>query len=282
MPSTKPEHWPWFGDDDILAQRPAKPERDAWQPLGCFVELEYSHRRRLEPTATVLLTSRECPFRCLMCDLWQYTTDAPTPEGAIPEQIRRALGRLDPASQIKLYNAGNFFDARAIPHADWPAIADLTQSFATVIVENHPRLVNDACRRFARLLSGQLEIALGLETVHPQVLARLNKRMTLDDFCRACDRLRAWGIVVRAFILLCPPFLDEQAGWEWTCRSIEFAFAQGVDCCVLIPTRAGNGIMEVLARTGHYRPPSLAALEEALAWGLALALIPPDHPPKAA
>ena len=35
------------------------------------------------------------------------------------------------------------------------------------------------------MLRGQLEVALGLETVHPEVLARLNKQMTLDDFARA-------------------------------------------------------------------------------------------------
>ena len=35
------------------------------------------------------------------------------------------------------------------------------------------------------MINGRLEIAMGLETVHPEVLRRLNKRMTLDDFERA-------------------------------------------------------------------------------------------------
>ena len=38
----------------------------------------------------------------------------------------------------------------------------------------------------------------------------------------------------------------------------------------LIPTRAGNGAMEELARQGHFAPPSLDALEAAMEYGLAL------------
>jgi hypothetical protein len=37
----------------------------------------------------------------------------------------------------------------------------------------------------------------------------------------------------------------------------------------VIPTRAGNGTMELLERDGRFSPPRLAALEETLARGLA-------------
>ena len=44
--------------------------------------------------ATVLLTGRECPWRCAMCDLWTYTTVGDTPRGAIPAQVAAArVGR---------------------------------------------------------------------------------------------------------------------------------------------------------------------------------------------
>ena len=38
-------------------------------------------------SATVFLTGRECPWRCVMCDLWRHTTTADTPPGAIAAQI---------------------------------------------------------------------------------------------------------------------------------------------------------------------------------------------------
>jgi radical SAM enzyme (TIGR01210 family) len=111
---------------------------------------------------------------------------------------------------------------------------------------------------------------MGLETVHPDVLPRLNKRMTLDDFERATRFLTANGITVRAFILLRPPFLDEDEGIEWAKRSLDFAFAIGVECCSLIPVRGGNGAMERLAERDEFAPPRLESLEQVLEYGLSL------------
>ncbi|MDQ3331835.1 MAG: radical SAM protein, partial [Planctomycetota bacterium] len=216
---------------------------------------------RVEDVATLFLTNRECPFRCLMCDLWENTTDDIVPVGAIPAQIDYAIERLPPARHIKLYNSGNFFDAKAIPREDLSAIADRVRDFDTVIVENHPRLCGNACGRFRDQIGTDLEIALGLETIHPDILPALNKRMTLDDVERAVGLLVGDDIAVRAFVLLGLPWLDEPAAIEWAIRSVEFAFSIGVGCCNVIPTRAKHGVMTQLERTGDFQPPSLTALE---------------------
>ncbi|HZT82856.1 MAG TPA: hypothetical protein VFA26_21675, partial [Gemmataceae bacterium] len=221
-------------------------------------------------TAVLFLTNRECPFRCLMCDLWKNTTDRRVADGAIAGQVEYALARLPPARHVKLYNAGNFFDAQAIPPADWPGLAELLRPFKTAIIECHPRLVGERCLAFRDLLRPALEVAMGLETVHPDVLARLNKRMNVGDFATATRFLTRYGIAVRAFILLRPPFLDEEEGVRWAKESIRFAFDAGVECCVVIPTRAGNGAMEELQRQGHFAPPRLESLEEVLDYGVGL------------
>ena len=259
-----------FGDREILAARGAKRPVDPFRPQGFFVEPERAASGEIASVATVLLTNRECPFRCLMCDLWTGTTDETVPVGAVPAQIDFALERLPPARVIKLYNAGNFFDRRAIPPDDHPAIAERVRGFDRLIVENHPRLVDERCAELARRLEPALEVALGLETVHPEVLAALNKRMTLDHVARAIDRLLAAGIAVRAFVLLRPPFLDDDAGVEWAIRSAEWAFDRGVSAVALVPTRVGSGIMSRLAASGRAVPPSVGAAERALALGLGL------------
>lgn len=109
---------------------------------------------------------------------------------------------------------------------------------------------------------------MGLETVHPEVLARLNKRMTLPQFRRAAEFLGASGIALRVFILVRPPWLSECEGMEWARRSLEFAWECGASACSLIPTRAGNGAMEALAAAGEFAPPSLASLEQVMEYGL--------------
>ncbi len=109
---------------------------------------------------------------------------------------------------------------------------------------------------------------MGLETAHPDVLARLNKGMTLDQFRRAADFLIGAGIDLRVFILVRPPWLSEQEGVAWAKRSLDFAFDCGATACSLIPTRAGNGAMESLMASGEFAPPSLSSLETAMEYGL--------------
>lgn len=259
-----------WGSDEIVAARGPKNAVDPQRPYAFLVEDERSASGDIVPVATLFLTNRECPFRCLMCDLWQNTTDETVALSAIPAQIDFALERLPPARQIKLYNSGNFFDPQAIPREDYGAIIDRVHGYENVIVENHPRLTGHRCVSFRDQLRTNLEVALGLETIHPEVLPALNKRMTLADFNQAARFLTSHGIAVRAFILLRPPFLTESEGLQWAIRSIDHAFSVGVDCCSVIATRAGNGIMERLQAQGTFAPPSLQSLEAVLSAGIAM------------
>src|SRR5262245_36951217 len=276
-------------DRQILELRGAKAPVDPHVPYAFLVEPEVNAEGLVEDVATIFLTNRECPFRCLFCDLWKHTTDERVPVGAIPRQIDHALARLPPARQVKLYNSGNFFDRQAIPPEDYSAIAERVAGFRTVIVENHPKLCGQVCVEFRDLLrdtkrlrsaadaqqggsagAPQLEVALGLETVHPEILPQLNKQMTLDDFRRAAAFLTRHEIAVRAFVLLKPPFMLESECVDWGLRSIEFAFDCGARICSVIPTRGGNGVMERLEREGQFAPPRMASLEAILERGLAL------------
>ena len=261
---------PWT-DRQVVELREPKAILDPARAYAAHWEEERDDSGALTSTAVIFLTNRECPFRCVMCDLWVNTLDDVVPEGMIAEQIRVALASLPPAKQIKLYNAGSFFDAQAIPPAEDEPIADLMIGFDRVIVEAHPAYLRgpyaDRCLRFRDRLRGPaLEVAIGLETAHAGVLERLNKRMTVEDFNSAARFLGQHDIEVRAFILLQPPFMPADEAVEWACRSIDVAFDAGAGVCSVIPTRGGNGAMEVLGAI----PPLLTALESAIEYGVAV------------
>ncbi|HZY72879.1 MAG TPA: hypothetical protein VFE22_07225 [Edaphobacter sp.] len=205
-----------------------------------------------------------------MCDLWRNTLTETVPIGSIPEQIDYALSQLPSAQQVKLYNSGSFFDRNAIPVEDYPAIAARVSRFERTIVESHPLLLKDNCLRFRDLVPNQLEVAMGLETVHPEILDRLNKRMTLDQFSAAAEYLQSNAIDLRVFILVQPPFMKAGESLYWTERSLDFAFECGATAATLILTRAGNGAMETLARHGEFVPPSLDVVESAAKYGIGL------------
>jgi hypothetical protein len=234
------------------------------------VEKERTADGKVEDVATVFLTNKECPFHCLMCDLWKNTTDHKVPLKAIPTQIEWALEKLPPVKHIKLYNSGNFFDEQAIPSKDYEVIASMLTDFNTVVIESHPKLIGKRCLLFNDMLKAELQVSIGLETVHPEVLPMLNKRMDLIDFENSVQLLSKHEIKSRAFILLRPPFLNEKEGVDWAKRSIDYAFETGVECCVVIPTRPGNGAMDWLKANEFFSPPNLHSLEEVLEYGIQL------------
>lgn len=249
---------------EILQLRGPKNKVSPTKPYAFLVEPERAASGEVVDVATVFLTNRECPYRCLMCDLWKNTLAESVRPGDIALQIRHALDRLPNAKSLKLYNSGNFFDAKAIPAGDRQEIAGLCRGFETVVVENHPNLCNERCIEFAEMIDGRLEIAMGLETVHPEILLRLNKQMTLSDFRRATEFLVDNEISVRAFVLLKPPYLNEEEGIHWALKSIEFAVDCGVSCVAVIPTRTGNGAIEMLRSRGEFSPPDLRSLESVM------------------
>ena len=186
--------------------------------------------------------------------------------------IDYALTALPPARQIKLYNSGKPLRLPRHPVTDYlPYRRTKADAFERIIVESHPALIGERCLKFRNLLNGRLEVAIGLETAHPEILSRINKRMTLKQFAEAAAWLRQNDMDLRVFVLVKPPFVtDEPEALHWAARSIDFAFDCGATVVSLIPTRSGNGALEKLAVHGEFAPPRLSTLEAAAAYGIHL------------
>jgi archaeosine synthase beta-subunit len=275
-------------DRFVLEHRGARALLDPWHHQGVVIEDERTADGHIARVATLFLTGRECPWRCTMCDLWKHTTEGDTPRGAIPAQIGAARDELRdcaPAiTTMKLYNAGSFFDPRAVPVSDYDEIAARLIGLDHVIVESHPALIGQRVDLLLDALNQHLnpalsadserpalEVAMGLETANPTALDLLNKRFTVEQFRSAAAALRRRGIAVRVFLLISPPFVADEDQDAWLIQSIDIAFASGASVVSLVPTRSGNGAMEMLAAAELFREPSLADVERSLAIGLAAA-----------
>ena len=253
-------------DARIRRLRPPKPRVDPFTAHGSLVEEERRPDGTRETALTIFLAGAECPFTCSFCDLWRFTIEGPTPPGALASQVEKILNatsapRLD---RLKLYNASNFFDRHAVPLADRDRLAALADPFAGVTVESHVNTIGRDTLTFARQLRGRLEVAVGLETIHPDASARLNKRLELPRFDEAARLLVDNGIDLRVFVLVGAPHVPPAESVAWTIRTVEHAVALGSSVVAIIPVRGGNGEMERLQSLGEFTPPSLSDLEAAL------------------
>ena len=153
----------------IRSLRAEKPQVDPWRAHGSIIEEERRPGGKIERALTVFLAGAECPFTCSFCDLWRWTLDGPTPPGALPAQLRHVLDNLDNLHnlhRLKLYNASNFFDHRAVPPEDIPALADLARPFARVTVESHASMIGPPAVQFAERIPGRLEVAIEIGRAH--------------------------------------------------------------------------------------------------------------------
>ncbi len=256
----------------VRSLREAKRPPDPNAAIGTLIEKERAGGRKVR-SVTVFLAGAECPFSCVFCDLWQHTLEGPTPPGVLPRQldaVLREAGEPPPGARLKLYNASNFFDPRAVPEEDLGALAGLCAGYERVVAECHPAFLGPGVTRFHEALGGCLEVAIGLETIHPRALPRLNKAMSRDDFDRALEFLDASGIPVRAFVLVGAPYVPESEREHWPVLSAAYAFEHGVETVSLIPVRGGNGALERLAEGGEFRAPDLAEVERVFGRALGL------------
>jgi archaeosine synthase beta-subunit len=266
-------------DRRIRSLRPPRGHVDPYTAHGSLLEEERRPNAKIERALTVFLAGAECPFTCSFCDLWRWTIDGPTPPGALARQLESVLqrqvspgGAVSPLAsldgsvpdRLKLYNASNFFDQRAVPSEDLLGIATLAAPFAALTVESHASTIGPATLAFARQITGRLEVAVGLETIHPVAAAQLNKRLDLARFDTAARFLLDNGVDLRVFVLLGAPHVSADESVAWTVRTVEYAVERGASVVSIIPVRGGNGEMERLQALGEFTPPTLSRLEDAL------------------
>jgi radical SAM enzyme (TIGR01210 family) len=270
-------------DARIRSLRPARKHVDPYTAHGSIVEEERRPGGRIERGLTVFLAGAECPFTCSFCDLWQWTFEGPTPPGALANQLAAVLRSLEldrtdgnhasatgglaatsAPERLKIYNASNFFDSRAVPLEDAREIVKMADGFSAVTVESHANTIGPSTLAFAREIPGKLEVAVGLETIHPTAAAQLNKRLDLARFDRAAAFLAENDIDLRVFVLLGAPFVEPNESVAWTLRTVEYAVQRGAAIVSIIPVRGGNGEMERLEALGKFTPPTLSQLEDAL------------------
>ena len=257
--------------------RDRRPESGSGEGASRYVNL-WREPEALGPervTAFVaILRTRGCYWADLKgCSMCGYAKDT-LGRSATPDELRQQLDGIRRAYRdepyVKFYTSGSFLDDREVDPASRAACLGAFSGRAKrVLFETLPEFAQPATLEPLRAaFSGEIEVALGLESTQPQVLQRfINKGAPPSEYLAAGDRVRALGLRAKAYLLLKPPYLTEGESIEDVVQSVEVA-APHFDAISINPVHIQNGtVVEWLYRRGRYRPPWLWSLVEAVQRG---------------
>lgn len=206
---------------------------------------------------------------CTMCDYW--ISDSVTPD-QMSAFVGEALEKLDFEPDILLLNSsGSFFDDWEVPPKAREEIFRLISKFCNTvfIFETRADTVSEKtiveCTSI--LDSRKVNIEIGLESANPWILKYcVNKALETQEFMTSIQVLKRCDVGSTANILIGIPFLTVSEMVGDAVFSVNWAFNQGVERCVLFPMNTKPWtLIYWLEKFGLYTRPSLWALVEVMA-----------------
>ncbi|MGA8302829.1 MAG: archaeosine biosynthesis radical SAM protein RaSEA [Thermoplasmata archaeon] len=251
---------------------PAAPDA-ARRFVNQWVESEAIGGERVSAFVLILKT-RGCYWAdqkgCSMCGYAKDTLGRSATPDELAEQTDRALARYRGEPYVKIYTSGSFLDDREVDAGSRERLVSAFSGKARrLLFETLPEFATpEALVPLRSAFTGEVEVALGLESTDPTVLARyVHKNAPPSEYLAAAARVRGLGLRAKAYLLLKPPYLTEEESIEDVVRSVEEA-APAFDALSINPVHIQNGtVVEWLYHRGRYRPPWLWSVVEVLARG---------------
>jgi archaeosine synthase beta-subunit len=222
----------------------------------------------------VILKTRGCYWAdlkgCSMCGYSKDTLGRSATPDELAEQLARVLPRYRDEPYVKFYTSGSFLDDREVdPESRRAIVRAFSGRARRLLFETLPEFATpEALGPLREAFAGEIEVALGLESTDPVVLARfVHKSAAPSEYLAAGDRVRGLGLRAKAYLLLKPPYLAEGEAIDDVVRSTAEA-APHFDALSVNPVHIQNGtVVEWLYRRGRYRPPWLWSVVESLRAG---------------
>ncbi|AKB76594.1 histone acetyltransferase, ELP3 family [Methanosarcina horonobensis HB-1 = JCM 15518] len=227
-------------------------------------------------TLTVIFRSAGCRWGkaggCTMCGyVYDCASEPPTLED-YESQLAKAMRKAEKFSEfmVKIFTSGSFLDEQEVPPEARDAILKTLAEDPRVIkvlVETRPNYVTEenvkACLNI--LKNKPFELAFGLETSSDKIRKdSINKGFTFQDFVRAAETAKKYGITVKAYLMLKPLFLSEKQAMEDITRSIDDAAPYADTISINLCNVQKGTLVETLWEKGQYRPPWLWSIIEIL------------------
>lgn len=211
---------------------------------------------------------------CTMCGHYAGSTlGSPIKAEDYIHQFNKIISQFDfkDIPMLCIYNAGSFFNNREMPQEARNHIYKTLhpiKDIKHIIFESRPEYISEQEMKHLRdsLPDKALEIGIGLESSNEYIRqVCLNKGCDLSKVLQALEIIKINKIKVLAYVLLKPPFLDENPAIEDAISSIDWAFKNGADVVSLEPVSVQNfTLTQLLYNMQLFRPPWIWSVFEVL------------------
>lgn len=220
---------------------------------------------------TIIFQTTGCRWNgCTMCGYVYDSAQKPPSHGDLMKQYEYALSRCkDEEFIVKIFTSGSFLDDCEIaPETRNEMLSRLAEDnrVKKVIAETRPEYVTEEkLSESTHAFGKRFEVAIGLETSNDMIRKDcINKGFSFSDFVRASGVAKQYGVTVKAYLLLKPPFLSEGVAISDIINSMnDVAPYAGTISINLCNVQKGTLVEEMFER-GDYRPPWLWSAVEVL------------------
>ncbi len=224
---------------------------------------------------TVILRTKGCSWAlgnsggCTMCGYIQDANIKAVPSQFIIKQFDYALeqkvNELNNQKHnyiLKIFNSGSFFDETELDSGArkhiYQRISEIKNIKEFVIESRVEYLSSDHLTELKHNLKNKyIEIGIGLETVNDYIRNNyINKGLMYKNFLETVNLCKSYDIGVKVYLLLKPPFLNEQSAIDDCIDSIKSLIDLKVNTISINPLNIQRGsLAEYLWYQNRYRPP---------------------------
>ncbi len=181
--------------------------------------------------AVLILNFGRCAHgKCVFCGYGRIS-GAPADPKEISRRYDMFFQELKGETQVKVFGSGSFLDDAQIPAQSREEFIRRCKDAGVkqVTIESRPEFITS--EKLAEFDGLELSVAIGLESSYDELLKKLNKGFTTDDFEAAAKTIHDSGVKVRAYLIVNTPYTDDiQKSLD---DSVEYALGHA-DTIVLI------------------------------------------------
>ncbi len=210
----------------------------------------------------IYLNSGKCAWgKCIFCGWGKY--DYPKMsmhdlKHILDEKLRDVkFGKLE---QLKIFNSGSFLDEQQIPKAFRSYVVRKCEQLGikNLVIESRGEFVDEKFANDMKSEKVKVTIGIGLEVADNEILKKLNKGITVEDYIRTAEFLRSNGFGVRTYLLVNAPYTNK----ERLKKSVDLALQYSDSICLLNWFPHGYSEAFELWLEGKWKPLTRSEFEE--------------------